>query len=103
MPLIVILIGLAFFVVLCLIGLAWTLFLLTPYYLVIGVVIYIVVRSKRRQAELAASVEIEAEWQRRLNAQELKAWHDAVDYRQKQLSKRETDLQRFDRRNDRLL
>ncbi len=103
MRLIFFLIGSAIFVVLWLIGLAWTLILVAPYYFVIGVAVYVIVRINRRRTDLAASVEIEAERQRRFNDQELNAWLSTIEERRKQLSKREKTLRRFDDRNDRLL
>jgi hypothetical protein len=41
----------------CLIGILWTLALLRPFYAYIGAAVYLIWRSRRKEAELAKSVE----------------------------------------------
>jgi hypothetical protein len=82
-----------------LIGILWSLaFLLV--YAYIGAAIYLIWRSKRKEAELVESMVREAERQRLFNEQEMRAWRDTLGKEQPNASRRENSLRSFDRTRD---
>jgi uncharacterized protein (DUF58 family) len=84
----------------CLIGILWTLALLLPFYAYIGAAVYLIWRSRRKEAELAKSVERDTVRQRLFNEQEMRAWHDSLEKDRKNLTRREKALRSFDRTRD---
>jgi hypothetical protein len=84
----------------CLIGILWTLVLLLPFYAYFGMAVYWVWRVKRKEAELAQSVEREAERQKAFNAQEMRAWGAALEKERRSDARREKVLRSFDKTRD---
>jgi hypothetical protein len=84
----------------CLVGILWALALLIPFYIYIGLAVYLVWRGKQKEAELAKSVERENERQRLLNEQELRAWRDSLEKDRRSAARRERVLRNFDRTRD---
>ena len=89
------------FLAICLVGILWTLVFLIPFYAYVGIAVYLVWRSGRKQADLAASVEREAERQRQFNGQEMRAWRASFEGNQRNISRREKALRNFDNSRDR--
>lgn len=83
-----------------LIGFLWSLMLLMPFYAFIGVAVYFLWRMKRKQTEIAMSVEREAARQRLFNEQEMNAWRSAVEKDQRSKLKRDRILRSIDRSRD---
>ncbi len=83
-----------------LVGILWALALLIPFYVYIGLALYLVWRGKRKEAELAESVDREIERQRLFNEQELRAWRDSLEKERRSASRRERALRNFDRTRD---
>jgi hypothetical protein len=84
----------------CLVGILWALALLIPFYVYIGLAVYLVWRGKQKEADLAKSVERENERQRLLNEQELRAWRDSLEKERRSAVRRERVLRNFDRTRD---
>jgi hypothetical protein len=84
----------------CLIGLLWAVALLLPFYVYIGAAVYLIWRSKRKEAELAESVERDTQRQRLFNEQEMRAWRDSLEKDRRNVSRREKALRSFDRTRD---
>jgi type IV secretory pathway VirB3-like protein len=61
-----------------LLGILWALIFLIPFYVYVGAAVYLVWRARRRESDLQASVRREAEQQRVLNEQEMRAWQGAL-------------------------
>jgi hypothetical protein len=61
-----------------LLGILWALIFLIPFYVYAGAAVYLVWRARRRESDLQASVRREAEQQRTLNDQEMRAWQGAL-------------------------
>jgi hypothetical protein len=61
-----------------LLGIIWALIFLIPFYVYVGAAVYLVWRAKRQESDLQASVRREAEKQRTLNDQEMRAWQCAL-------------------------
>lgn len=96
---IIIIVGIVLIAV-ALIGLVWSVLVLVPFYTFIGVALFLVWRSRRKQAEIAATVEREAERQRLFNEQEMRAWQASLQKQQRIAAKREKMLRRFDSARD---
>ena len=71
-----------------LIGLVWAMIFLLPFYAYVAAAVYLVWRSNRKHADLAASVAREAERQRLFNEQEMRAWR-SVEMDSRAASRRE--------------
>jgi hypothetical protein len=84
----------------CLVGTLRVLALLLPFYAYIGLAAYLVWRGKKKEADLAESVEREIERQRLLNEQELRAWRASLEKERRNASRRERVLRNFDRTRD---
>jgi hypothetical protein len=83
-----------------LVGILWALALLIPFYVYIGLALYLVWRGKRKEAELAESVDREIERQRLFNEQELRAWRGSLEKERRSASRRERVLRNFGRSRD---
>jgi hypothetical protein len=83
-----------------LIGILWAIALLIRFYAYIGLAVYLVWRSKRKHAELAASLERDAERKRQFNEQEMRAWRDPLENDGRNASRRDRALRSFDRTRD---
>ena len=57
-----------------LVGIAWALAVLVPFYAYVGLAIYLVWKSARRQADVETAVARDAERQRSFNDREMRAW-----------------------------
>ncbi len=79
MPIATALIFCAIVLALALIGLLWAIALLLPFYAYIAIATYLIWRSQRRNAELRARIQQEAEQQRGFNEQEMRAWLDSLE------------------------
>ena len=86
----------ALMVVAIVVRLIWVLFIFVPLYACLALAIYLVLRSRRREAETESFVAREAERQRLLNAQEFKAWKTAADGARRNSAKRDRALRQFD-------
>ena len=85
----------------CLIGILWAaVVFLLPFYAFTGALVYLIWRSKHKEAELREFVEREAEKERRFNEQETRAWRNAVTNEQRSSPRREKALRSFDRTRD---
>ena len=62
-----------------LIGVVWALFVLVPFYAYVGVSMFLIWRSARRQAEQAAALQREVRRQRFFNDQEMQAWTASIE------------------------
>lgn len=76
--------------------LIWVLFIFAPLYACLALAIYLVARSRRRQAEADMFVAREAERQRALNEQEFRAWKSAADSARWNADRRDRALRQFD-------
>lgn len=97
MPIVFVLAGVVIMAVIFLFGLAWALIVVTPFYLPVGALIFIIARNARRRAELAAWAERHARMERKLNSQEFNAWHAVVEDERRKASRRDKALRRFDK------
>jgi hypothetical protein len=84
----------------CLIGIFWAVAFLLPFYAYIGAAVYLIWRSKRKEAELADSVQKEAQRQKLFNEQELRAWRNSLENERRNASGRDKALRNFDRTRD---
>ena len=83
-----------------LIGVAWAIAVLLPFYAYVGLAFFFVWWSNRNRERQAASIELEAERQRQLNEQEMRAWTASLERGQRNASKREKMLRDLDRSRD---
>jgi membrane protein implicated in regulation of membrane protease activity len=83
-----------------LIGVLWAIALLILFSAYIGLAVYLVWRSKRKHAELAESLQREAERERQFNEQEMRAWRDSLERDRRNASRRERALRSFDSTRD---
>lgn len=80
-----------------LIGLIWALIVLLPFYAYVALALYLVWRSNRKNADLSASIQREADRQRHFNEQEMHAWRQSLEEdRDQTMSRRGKGLRRFD-------
>ena len=79
-----------------LVGVAWALAVLVPFYAYVGLAIYLVWKSARRQADVEAAVARDAERQRSFNEREMRAWNALIEKGSAQLAKHERALGRPD-------
>jgi hypothetical protein len=79
MPIAIALILLVILLAVVLIGVIWSLFLLTPFYAVAGIAVYFLWRGDRNRKNMDALTEREAEKQRLYNEQEMNAWRAVVE------------------------
>ena len=86
--------------ILSLIGLAWLILWMMPYYLIVGIILFLIFRSKQRRDHIAQSLADEAERRRRLNDQEFKAWQTSVDEARHHEMSRAAKLQRINKLRD---
>jgi hypothetical protein len=100
MPVAIALILAVVLIAVCLIGFLWTLILLVPFYAWIAVAAYLMWRSKQAEDALAASVEQEAERQRRFNDQEMRAWRASIEIERRNDGRRNKVLRSLDRSRD---
>jgi hypothetical protein len=61
-----------------LLGILWALIFLIPFYVYVGAAAYLIWRARRWESDLQASVRREAEQQKILNEQEMRAWQGAL-------------------------
>jgi uncharacterized membrane protein YbaN (DUF454 family) len=80
-----------------LIGIIWSFLVLMPFYAFVGVAGYLLWRSRRNEAQIAASVAREAETQRQFNEQEALAWHASLSREERNAPEREKALKGFDK------
>jgi hypothetical protein len=82
------------------IGFVWAIIILLPFYGYVAIAVILVWRSNRRHAErnaqLAALIERETDRQRQFNEQEMRAWRAPLEVQDRNASKRERVLRRFD-------
>ncbi len=97
MPVVIALVLGAVLVVVVVVQLAWALLLLIPLYVYGALAVYLVLRHRRRQAEVDAFVAREAKQQRLLNEQEFKAWKAAAESARRNAAKRDRALRQFDK------
>ncbi|MBN8991638.1 MAG: hypothetical protein J0H42_25655 [Rhizobiales bacterium] len=84
-----------------LVGLVWAVIVLLPFYAYVAIVVYLIWRSNRKHADLAASVKREADLQRHFNEQEMRAWRRSLEEdKSRTASRRERILRRFDEARD---
>jgi uncharacterized iron-regulated membrane protein len=95
MPVAIVLIIGVVIIAIVLIGIIWSFLLLVPFYAFVGLAGFLIWRSRRKEAEIAAEVEREAQRQRLLNEQETRAWQASL-----QRERREKILRRFDSTRD---
>ncbi|TFW52289.1 hypothetical protein CT676_42620 [Bradyrhizobium sp. MOS001] len=88
MPLAIALIFCVVLFAVLLVGIAWALAVLVPFYTYVGLAIYLVWRSARRQAGVEAAVARDAERQRSFNDREMRAWN-AVNEKGQLMAKHE--------------
>jgi hypothetical protein len=93
---IALILGTALVALVVVVQLIWALLVLIPLYVHFALAIFLVLRSRRRQAEADAFVTREAERQRSLNEQEFKAWKAAADGSSRNAAKRNRALRQFD-------
>lgn len=79
-----------------LVGIAWALAVLVPFYAYVGLAIYFVWKSARRQADVEAAVVRDAERQRSFNDREMRAWNALIEKGSAQLARRERAPGRLD-------
>jgi uncharacterized iron-regulated membrane protein len=92
---IIIIVGVVLIAV-ALIGLIWSVLVIVPFYAFVGGAAFLIWRNRRKQAEIAASVQREAERQRLFNEQEQRAWLASLEKQQRSAAKRERMLRQFD-------
>jgi predicted Holliday junction resolvase-like endonuclease len=83
------------------VGLSWLLFVSLPYLVLLGIIILLVRRNKRRSMQIAETIRSESERERELNRREFEAWRSANEASRKQMSKRERALRKFDEQSGR--
>jgi hypothetical protein len=83
-----------------LVGIFWALVVLVPFYAYVGFALYWVWKSARKQANVTAAMQREAERQRSFNDQEMRAWNASIEKNQRNAAKRERTLRRFDQTRD---
>jgi membrane protein implicated in regulation of membrane protease activity len=95
-PVVVIIIVGVVLVAIALIGLVWAVLVLVTFYAFVGIAVFLIWRTRRKQAEIAASVQREAERQRLFNEQEQRAWQASLLKQRRNADKRERMLRQFD-------
>jgi hypothetical protein len=100
MPISIVLIIGVVVVAIVMIGLIWSFLLLVPFYAFISFAGFLIWRSRRKEAEIAAKVEREAERQRLFNEQENRAWQASLQTQRRNAAKRERMLRQFDSSRD---
>ena len=88
--------GAALVAVALVVHLFWALLILGPIYAYVALAVYLVLRERRRQDEVDASIAWEAERQRLLNQKEFEAWKAAADGARRNSTKRKRMLRQFD-------
>ncbi len=76
MPVAIIIIVGVVLIAVALIGLIWSVLVLVPFYAFVAAAVFLMLRSRRKQAEIAASVQREAARQRLFNEREQRAWQE---------------------------
>jgi predicted membrane-bound mannosyltransferase len=85
---------------LVLVGAVWTVVAITPVGVFATVAIFIVVRSKRRQAAIADALSRAADRERELNRQEFAAWREFAEEERQREARRQRALRKFDSTRD---